>query len=153
MEASVLRLLAQDADGLGVIAAAAQDALVRPDAMKWDRKAGAFGLEANRFQWERAGKRPPWFRSRARLAFTGVQSVRTTPLPQGEDAVLGLLDIRFAPAEEPPGGVVTLVFAGDVMVQLGVECLEATLADSGPSWPTRRKPDHGSKSDPGKQAR
>lgn len=143
MEGSILRLLAQDADGLGVIAAAAQDALVRPDAMKWDRRAGAFGLEVNRFQWERAGRRPPYFRSRAVLGFTGVQSVRTTPIPPGEDAILGLLHIGFEPEAEPPGGVVTLVFAGDVMVQLGVECLEATLLDTGPVWPTRRKPDHG----------
>jgi hypothetical protein len=142
MEANALRLMAQDADGLGVIAAAAQDALVRPDAMKWDRKAAAFGLEANRFQWERAGRRPPYFRSRAVLAFTGVRSVRTTPLPPGEDAVLGLLDIRFEPDAEPPGGQVTLVFAGDVRVRLEVECLEVTLEDTGPAWPTRRKPDH-----------
>lgn len=141
MEASVLRLLAEDADGLGVIAAAVQDALVRPDGMKFDRKGRAFGLELNRFQWERAG-RGPHFRSRAILAFTGVESVRTTPLPPGEDAVLGLLDIHFEADAEPPGGAVTLMFAGDTMVQLKVECLDVTLLDTGVAWPTRRKPDH-----------
>jgi hypothetical protein len=142
MEASVLRLLADDADGLGVIAAAVQDALVRPDAMKYDRKSRAFGLEMNRFQWEKAGKKPPFFRSRAILAFTDVLSVRNTPLPPGEDAVLGVMDIIFTPAAEPPGGTVTLVFTGDTMVQLNVECLDVTLIDTGPAWPTKLKPDH-----------
>jgi hypothetical protein len=127
MEASVLRLLADDADGLGVIAAAVQDALV---------------LEMNRFQWEKAGKKPPFFRSRSILAFTDVLSVRTTPLPPAEDAVLGLMEIIFTPAAEPPGGTVTLVFAGDTMVQLNVECLDVTLIDTGAAWPTKRKPDH-----------
>lgn len=150
MEANQLRLLADDADGLGVIAAAVQDALVRPDAMKFDRKAKAFGLELNRFQWEQAGKKPPFFRSRAILAFSSVMSVRNTKIPPGEDAVLGVLDIRFQPDAEPPGGVVTLVFAGEVMVQLTVECLDVTLMDTGPIWPTRRRPDHtGAERDPG----
>lgn len=142
MEANQLRLLADDADGLGVIAAAVQDALVRPDAMKFDRKARAFGLELNRFQWEQAGKKAPYFRSRAILAFSSVLSVRNTKLPPGEDAVLGVLDMLFTPDAEPPGGMVTVVFAGEVMVQLSVECLDVTLMDVGPTWPTKRKPDH-----------
>lgn len=143
MQASVLRLLAQDADGLGVVSAAVQDALVHPDKMRWDRKAAAFGLEINRFQWERAGKRPPFYRSRAMLVFSSVESVKTTPLPPGQDTVLGLLDIRFDPAPEPPGGVVTLVFAGDALIRLSVECIDVTLIDTDLAWPTRRKPDHG----------
>lgn len=143
MEAGVLRLLAQDADELGIVAAAVQDALVRPHDMKFDKRGGAFGLEMNRFQWEKAGKRAPFFRSRAMLGFTGVRSVRSANLPPGEDAMLALLDVRFASAAEPPGGVVTLVFAEKTLIELTVECLDVTLMDTGVAWPTRRKPDHG----------
>lgn len=143
MKASALRLMAQDAEGLGVVAAAVQDALVRPDAIRWDRKATAFGLEINRFQWEAAGRRPPFYRSRAMLGFSGVTGVKTTPLPPGEDTVLSILDIRFTPAPEPPGGTVTLVFAGETLIRIDVECVDVTLMDTGVVWPTRRRPNHG----------
>ena len=145
METSVLKLLAEDSEGLGIVAAAAQDALVKPEDIKFDKRGRTFGLEVNRFQWERAGKRPPFFRSRAVLAFAGVQSVRSRGVSKDIDAVHDLLDIRFDPASEPPGGTVTLVFAGKTQIELGVECLDVTLMDTGKAWPTPRKPDHGKK--------
>jgi len=142
MAANALKLLAEDAEGLGVIAAAIQDGLVKPENIKLDSRSRTFGLEINRFQWERAGKRMPFFRSRAVLAFAGVQSVRSRAVSRGIDAVHALIDIRFEQASEPPAGVVTLVFAGETQIQLNVECVDVTLADIGPPWPTRRKPDH-----------
>ena len=145
MEASVLKLLAEDSEGLGIVAAAVQDSLVKPEDIKLNKRARTFGLEVNRFQWERAGKRPPFFRSRAVLAFAGVQSVRSRNVSKDVDAVHDLLDIRFDPAAEPPGGTVTLVFAGKTQIELTVECLDVTLLDTGTAWPTPRKPDHGKK--------
>jgi hypothetical protein len=143
MEASILRLIAEDADGLAVIAAAVQDATVLPQDIKLNARARSFGLELNRFQWERAGARRPWFRSRAVLAFAGVLGAQSAAMPKGVDAVLSLLDVRFHPAAEPPGGQVRLIFAHGAEVRLDVECLDVTLLDTGPAWPTRRKPDHG----------
>jgi len=143
MTADGLRLLAEDADGLGVIAAAVQDALARPQDIRFDRKSRSFGLEINRFQWERAGRKAPYFRSRAVLAFAGVLGVQSQAMPRGVDAVVGLLDVRFTPDAEPPGGEVSLLFAEGAQVRLRVECLDVTLIDNGPVWPTRRKPDHG----------
>lgn len=142
MAANALKLLAEDAEGLGVIAAAVQDALVKPEDIKLDSRSRTFGLEINRFQWERAGKRMPYFRSRAVLAFAGVQGVRSRAVSRDIDAVHALIDVRFEPAAEPPAGVLTLTFAGNTQIQLNVECLDVTLADIGPPWPTRRKPDH-----------
>jgi hypothetical protein len=142
MAASELKLLAEDAEGLSVIASAVQDGLVKSCDVKLDARSRTFGLEINRFQWERAGKRMPYFRSRAVLAFAGVQGVRSRGASRDIDAVHSLMDIRFEPAPEPPGGVVTLTFAGEMQIQLTVECLDVTLADIGPAWPTRRKPDH-----------
>jgi hypothetical protein len=142
MSASSLRLLADDADSLGVIAAAAQDGLVRPADISWNRKARAFGLEMNRFQWESAGRRAPWFRSRAVLALQGVLAVRSRALPRGVDEVLSVLDVRFEPAAEPPAGEIVILFSGGGEIRADVECLDVTLADTGPAWPTRRKPQH-----------
>ena len=143
MDASVLKLLAEDPEGLGIVAAAVQDSLVKPEDIKFDKRGRTFGLEVNRFQWERAGKRPPFFRSRAVLAFAGVETVRSRGVSKDVDAVHDLLDIRFDPAAEPPGGIVTLTFAGKTQIQLNVECVDVTLMDTGTAWPTSRKPDHG----------
>lgn len=143
MEASVLKLLAEDSEGLGIVAAAVQDALVKPQDIKFDKRARTFGLEVSRFQWERAGKHPPFFRSRAVLAFAGVETVRSRGVSKDIDAVHDLLDIQFGPAAEPPGGTVTLTFAGKTQIQLMVECIDITLMDTGTAWPTQRKPDHG----------
>lgn len=143
---SALKLLAEDAEGLAIIAAAVQDGLVKPLDIKFDAKSRTFGLEINRFQWERAGKRMPFFRSRAVLAFVSVGSVRSRSVSRDIDAVHSLMDVKFEPAAEPPGGVVTLYFAGQTQVQLDVECVDVTLADIGPAWPTRRRPDHEKKS-------
>ena len=139
---SALKLLAEDAEGLAIIAAAAQDGLVKPQDIRFDARSRTFGLEINRFQWERAGKRMPYFRSRAVLAFAGVQGVRTRGVTKDIDAVYSLMDISFEPGAEPPGGVVKLFFSGDAQVELTAECVDVTLADIGPAWPTRRRPDH-----------
>ena len=143
MAASVLKLLAEDAEGLAIIAAAVQDGLVKPQDIKFDQRTRTFGLEINRFQWETAGKRTPYFRSRAVLAFTGVLAAKQQKMSRGVDDVLGLLDLGFKPADEPPGGTITLMFADGARVQLDVECIDVTLMDTGQSWPTPRKPDHG----------
>ena len=82
-----------------------------------------------RFQWERAGKRMPFFRSRAMLAFAGVQNVRSRAVSKDIDAVHSLIDIRFAPEGEPPAGVITLMFAGETQIQLTVECIDVTLLE------------------------
>jgi hypothetical protein len=142
-EASVLKLLAEDAEGLAIIAAAVQDGLAKPDGIKFDRQARTFGLEINRFQWETAGKRPPYFRARSILAFSSVLAARQQKITRGIDDVFGLLDVGFKPAAEPPGGMITLTFANGAQVQLDVECIDVTLMDTGKAWPTRRKPDHG----------
>ncbi|MEY2757573.1 MAG: hypothetical protein RIR33_1351 [Pseudomonadota bacterium] len=141
-DVSALKLLAEDAEGLAIIAAAAQDGLVKPQDIRFDARSRTFGLEINRFQWERAGKRMPYFRSRAVLAFAGVQGVRTRGVTKDVDAVYSLMDISFEPGAEPPGGVVKLFFSGDAQVELTAECVDVTLADIGPAWPTRRRPDH-----------
>ena len=55
--------------------------------------------------------------------------------------MLNLLAVEFSETDAP-AGVVTLIFSGGGMLRLEVECLEAELADLGPSWPAAERPVH-----------
>ncbi|MEQ1707111.1 MAG: DUF2948 family protein [Terricaulis sp.] len=139
----MLKLMAEDAADLDIIAAAAQDALVRVGDINLDRRARRFTALLNRFRWETAGESGPFERVRAALSVEGVLSVKSRHVRQdAPDALAALLAIEFAPAAEPPGGVVRLTLAAGGEILIEVECLDALLVDLGPSWPTPRRPDH-----------
>ena len=133
-----LRLLAQDAEDLAVISAALQDAVLRVGDIALDPKAKQLTLMLNRYRWEQGGGE----RVRTGLQIAGVQKVQTRRVRRGTpDAVLELLALTFTPGE-PPGGVVTLAFAGGADLRVEVECVEAVMADMSRPWPTRREPAH-----------
>jgi hypothetical protein len=142
-----LRLRAEDAEDLSVIAACLQDAIVAVGAMTYSPKRRRFALLPNRFCWEaEAGRR---FARRLHrrvlcgLHFDGVLSVRIQGIDRGQtDRVLDLLTIGFTPGPDA-GGTVVLLFAGGSAVKLDVECIECQLRDLGEPWPVPLKPDHG----------
>lgn len=139
----MLRLMAEDEADLDVIGAAVQDALLRVGEMSFDKRARRFVVMMNRFRWESAGDEGPYERVRAALSFDGVLGVKSRRVRQdSDDALASLLSIGFIPEEEPPGGVVRLLLAGGGEIAIDVECLDAVLIDTGPSWPTPRRPDH-----------
>ncbi len=139
-----LRLLAEEAEDLEIIAAAVQDAVVKAENLSYEKRLRRFSLELNRYRWEAAsGKRKEGERVRALLAFDGVLGVRTRAVTKADpELILSLLEVTFDAAPEPPGGTVTLLFAGDGEIVLDVEVLDVTLLDSDYVWPTRRKPGH-----------
>ena len=123
--------------------AAVQDALVRVGEMSFDQKARRFTAMINRFRWEAAGEHGPYERIRSALSFDGVLGVKSRRVRHDSDeALASLLSIGFIPEEEPPGGVVRLLLAGGGEVAIEVECLDAVLLDTGPTWHTPRRPDH-----------
>jgi hypothetical protein len=135
----MLKLMAEDASDLDIIAAAAQDALLRVGDASYDKKARRFAAVINRFRWERAGEKGV----RSALSFEGVLSVKSRKVRMdAPDAVASLLSVSFMPDAEPPGGCVRLVFAGGGEIALEVECLDALLMDMGAAWRTPRRPDH-----------
>lgn len=139
-----LRLLAEDAADLEIISAAVQDAVLKAENLKYDKKRHRFTLEVNRFQWEDAKtKKEPKHRVRSILAFDSVLGVKTRAISKADpDMVMSLLSITFSPADEPPGGKVSILFSGDGELALEVEALDVTLLDSGYEWVTRHTPDH-----------
>jgi hypothetical protein len=138
-----LKLLAEDAADLEIIAAAAQDALVRMGEVSFDSKARRFTATISRFRWETASETGPFERVRAALAFESVLNVKSRRVRRdAADALASILSVDFVPGEEPPGGQVRVTLAGGGEIALDVECLDALLMDLGPTWNTPRRPDH-----------
>lgn len=146
-EGRELRLIAEDAGDLEVISSAVQDAVLKAENIKFDRRSRRLTLEVNRFQWEESqSQRGPQGRVRAILAFDTVLSVKTRAVSKVDpDMVYALLSLSFEPADEPPGGKLSILFAGDGELALEVEALDVTLLDSAYEWTTRHRPDHDKK--------
>jgi hypothetical protein len=109
----------------------------------WRPREKRLVVALNRFDWEGAqtGK-PEYRRRRSALRFERVLSCKCRDVnPAGKDAVLNLLAVEFDETEAP-SGVVTLIFSGGAALRLDVECLEAELADLGPTWTTTACPAH-----------
>lgn len=140
--AKPLRLLAHDADDLGVLSAALQDAVAKIGDIRWDAQARTLTIACNRFRWE-ATKAKQGERVRSALQFGDVSGVQARNLRRdAKGAVVELLSIGFEPAEEAPAGVVTLVFAGGGDMRVAVDCLDVALADVSDPWATPRTPGH-----------
>ena len=127
-----LRLMAQDARDLQVLASLAQDAVFPITEMTYAKRQHRFALLLNRFRWEDspAAKRKgrPFERVRSLLVFDTVLGVRSQNIDRGDrDAVLSLLSVGFSPKEQ--GGMVEIVLAGGGAISLQVEALEVTLTD------------------------
>jgi hypothetical protein len=139
-QAESLRLLAMDADDLAVISAALQDAVTRIGDISWEREARRLTVAFNRIRWE--APEGPGERVRSAVQLGCVESVRARNLrPEAREAVLQLLAITFD-AGEAPGGVVTFAFADGGDLAVGVECVDAALADISAPWPVARAPEH-----------
>lgn len=138
-----LRLIAENIEDLEVISAAVQDAVIKAGNLKFDARQKRFSLEINRFGWEVGGKGKERIRLRSLLAFDNVLSVKSRAVTKTDpEMILSLLQVSFAPADEPPGGIVTLLFAGDGEISLQADVLDVTLLDSDYVWPTRKTPNH-----------
>jgi hypothetical protein len=136
-----LRLLAQDADDLGVLSAALQDAVAKIGDIRWDAQGRTLTIACNRFRWESPTKKGE--RVRSALQFGDVAGVQARNLRRdAKGAVVSLMSIAFEPAEEAPAGVVTLTFSGGGDMRVSVDCLDVALADVSDPWATPRTPGH-----------
>lgn len=140
-----LKLVALDADDLEIVSAHVQDAVMRVGSIDWRPAEKRFLVEMNRFAWEKAGGfwRKHNERRRSVLHFDRVLSVSSSGIDRArKDDVLSLLTIGFV-EDQPPGGTVELLFAGDAAIRLEVEVIEARLTDLGAAWEASSRPDHG----------
>ena len=138
-----VKFVALDRDDLEVVSTHLQDALVKVADVLWRPQEKRLVIALNRFDWLAAeGTKPELRRCRSALRFERVTCCKCKSVnPHGKDAVLNLLAVEFDETDAP-GGVVTLTFSGGGVLRLEVECLEAELADIGPSWPCDCRPVH-----------
>ena len=156
MNKSELKLIALDAEDLGVISAHLQDAVLRVGDMRFLPQQKRFATLANRFDWGKAfgagnksvrpGKNSIGpLRRRTGLRFERVLAAKVTGIDiKDARAALALLSIGFVPANgsDAPDGDVTLTFSGGAAIRLSVECLECEMQDLGAAWSTKRLPVH-----------
>ena len=139
----LIKFVVLDEEDLQVVSAHLQDAVVKAADVLWRPAENRVVVGLNRFDWEGArADHPRYRRRRAALRFERVQSCKCRSLnPAGKDAVLNLLAVEYAETVVP-SGVITLIFSGGGALRLEVECLEAELADLGPTWTTAVCPAH-----------
>ncbi len=134
-----LKLLAETDKGLTVLSAALQDAIIRVGDIHFDSGGHSMVLIASRFCHETETPR----RVRAGLGLHNVLSVRTQGINRSDpDAFLVLLSINFTPNNKPPGGIISLIFAGGGEICIEAECLEVRLVDIQNERPTQSVPIH-----------
>ena len=139
----LLKFVVLDEEDLEIVSTHLQDAVVRAADVLWRPREHRLVVGLNRFDWEAAqNANPEYRRRRAALRFERVLSCQSRDVnPAGQDATLNLLAVEFAESDAPSGQV-TLTFSGGAQLRLEVECLEAELADLGPTWTATACPAH-----------
>lgn len=138
-----LKFIVLDEEDLEVVSAHVQDAVVKAAEVMWRPQEKRVVVALNRFDWESAHTGAPEYRRcRSALRFERVLSCKCRNIePARRDAVLNLLAVEFSETDAPAGEVI-LSFSGGGTLRLTVECLEAELADLGPTWTSGRCPAH-----------
>jgi Protein of unknown function (DUF2948) len=138
-----LKFVVLDRDDLEVVSTHLQDATVRVADVRWRPEERRLVLAIDRFDWPSAvGDQPAFRRCRSALRFERVSACKCKHVnPAGKEEVLNLLAVEFEETDAP-AGIVTLTFSGGPQLRVEVECLEAELADIGPSWETAARPAH-----------
>lgn len=141
-----LKLLALDHDDLKILSAHLQDAVLRVADMVYLPSEQRFAAVMNRFDWLSAeapgSEGNDLRRCRCALRFDRVRRAQVHKLKPGEPLVVAELLAVTYEESDPPGGYITLYFAGGGAVRLEVECIEAELRDLGAVWRTKLKPKH-----------
>ena len=138
-----LKLTALDADDLGVISAACQDALVAVRDCAHFKDEKRFVLLLNRFRWEADPTvEAAYSRTHSALVFNEVTTVRHHKIPLDEpDRMLELLALVLDYRGDGERSV-TLRFAAGRAIRLEIARLACHLGDVGEPWATPWKPAH-----------
>jgi hypothetical protein len=147
-QAEPLRLRAVDADDLAVIAACLQDALIPLNEMAFLAAEHRFMAAFTRFCRECLDEPvgpgcDGLMQRQSVLTLEQVETVRFRGLdPRFGRVRLELLTIVAEREEDESACRVTLLFAGDVAIQVRARRLAAKLEDFGEPWPARCAPAH-----------
>ena len=136
--ASGLKLRAEDAEDLKIVAACLQDAIVPIVEVCYLPERSSFLMVANRFKWESAEGDGPYERTHCVVTVLGVTAVRRRRVDLLDRAlVLDLL--TMAPGEDG----LDLIFAGGAAIHLTAPGWRCLIEDIGEPWPAAAAPHHG----------
>jgi hypothetical protein len=127
---AAFKLIALDAEDLTVISAHVQDSAVRIRDIHWRPGEQRLVMALHRPDWDEViTGHPDAAPHAAVLRFDRVLDCQARAIdPSRPAGALALLAVSFE-AATPPGGHVTLHFAGGGQLRFEVECLECELAD------------------------
>lgn len=146
-----LKLIAMDAEDLGVISAHLQDAVLKVGDLAYLPKEHRLAAIANRFDWLSAGAamsdgkpidKSKLQRRRTAIRFERVLSAQVAGIKlDAKRDVLSLLAIQFEETDAPAGRI-TMHFSGGGAIRMLVECIEVELRDLGGAWRAKSMPTH-----------
>lgn len=153
MTSKTLKLLAQDAQDVQVIAAVLQDAIAPLADMTFRAAETSFVMVVQRFCWDdaalsghgllaqAASEDEPalevFERINCALDIEGVESVQTLGIDTGNPAMI--LELLTIAADDD---ALELIFAGGGKIRLNAKKWRIRLHDFGESWPTTHCPRH-----------
>jgi hypothetical protein len=136
---SALKLLAKDRDDLAIISAALQDSILRVGDFSVSKSSRSLSLRLWRFRNESDKNE----RILTGLRFDGVMDVKSRGIERSDpEAMVVLLNIDFTADDIPPGGLISLNFAGGGEMHINAEAIEVICADISDPKPTDKVPLH-----------
>lgn len=143
-----LKLLAEDAEDLRVIAACLQDAVLPIGEMTYQPREERFVMVVTRFLWEQAEEggadERTYRRVHCAVRFDGITGVKARNLDRKSRARIVEL-LTMEPAERH----IDLVFAGGGVIRLETNRIRCQLEDLDEPWATPWKPAHADEDDRG----
>tara|TARA_B100001939_G_scaffold315415_2_gene300582 strand:- start:34582 stop:35076 length:495 start_codon:yes stop_codon:yes gene_type:complete len=146
-----LKLKAEDKEDLLILSAYLQDAVTVIEDIAYQPQARRFVIMLNRYIWENTCEKTgqpirkdeeACARIRTALHFEDVLRVSTQNMPQKlKSHILELLAIE-ATAGDQGNCFIDLIFAGDEVIRLEAELINARMQDIGDPWPAKCHPKH-----------
>ena len=137
-----LKIRAESAEDMAVIAACLQDSIIAVGDIAFIPGRRSFAAMISRFKWEDDAREKKNRRILCGLHFDSVLEVQSQNIPQSDPRhILDLLTIGCEEHDDAEA-TITLVFANDGVIRLKVECVDVYLRDFGEAWSTPRKPKH-----------
>jgi len=141
-----LKLIASDAQDLGVMAAAMQDAIVNIGGIHFNKTARSLTLRMSRFRHELSSNKAKAQRVEAGLRVDGVLSLQSRGINRDNAASFAvILDVSFEASTKPsedPSGHLNILLAGGGVLRAHIEALDLILADTDNARMTKAAPNH-----------
>ncbi|MDG1708656.1 MAG: DUF2948 family protein [Emcibacteraceae bacterium] len=143
-----LKLKAQDEEDLTIISAYLQDAVTVVGDFSYSSSSRIFALMLNRYQWEDhkistdSDDNKCCHRIRSGCHFENIIGVSAQNIPQNNKKhILDLLAIELAELENG-NMAIDLIFAGEGVIRLEAELIEASMQDIGEPYKAKCHPKH-----------